>query len=752
MRRGKLLNRLLTNAAKLAAILTLAAVTAACSDFARGFREGLTGSDAPAGIVNQIEEHNQAGYDLIEEGKYEEGIARLKQAVELVYEVHPDYETLETSEESSEVFDAPFNNMSWAYNELGEYEESLYWIEKALLLLPNSDIEYVNKGNALYGLNRKDEAQDFYDLAIEKNEDSISAYYGRGMIYYDEGSYSDAADAFNRYLSLDSSDYDAAEMLLYSLIGQEKEEDALAFAEKWLGDYPERFEAYQLKMIALDYTSDFEELETFAIHIAETFPELPEAQELPGELYYDHGYYDESIAYFRKMRDKNVLEPSSLIWLIRNYSAKQDYASAEKEYAQAQSANPENAELSEAMGDMYSEQTMYDEAARYYETAAGLDPQNGWYAEAMLSALYSANRVDKCAEYGKSLLSEPRPNTGVAWYTGLCQLDRGDYNGSIEAFEAAVAADSEDYSSYAQLAYAHLLSGNDEEAGEYAAASLALYEEEPTALYVEQELKERERPLSERVEEFFRENYLYREASDRWDEAFAGLSRGASPQEIAETVERAKNPDDPFTFVIYGEDYDYLSSLGGDESIAFREEGDLLYLSILTFDETTDNRFIEILDGVEDPESKRLVLDLRGNSGGLADSANRMLDALLQDYVASTMIYSDGSTESYYSDSSALTFESIYVLVDEGTASAAELMTLGLKTYLPNVTIIGRETYGKGVGQVVFEDREAKIMVLVVNFYWNVKQTNIADTRIQPDIYVKGNAIDSFMKPIREGR
>lgn len=740
--------RILTVAAKLAAILTLAAVTASCSDFARGFREGLIGRDAPAGIVNQIEEHNQAGYDFIEEGKYEEGIARLEQAVELVYEVYPEYETLEIEEQSSDVFDAPFNNMSWAYNELGDFEESLYWIEKALLLLPNSDVEYVNKGNALYGLNLNDEALALYDQAIEKNEDSISAYYGRGMIYYDEGSYGEAEDAFNRYLSLDSSDYDAAEMLLYSLVGQAKDEDALAFADKWLGDYPDRFEAYKLKSIALEYTSDFEEIEAFALETAEAFPDLQEAQELPGKLYYDHGYYDESIAYFRKMQE--VMGQTSSIWIIRNYSAKQDYGSAEKEYAQAAGANPENAELPEVMGDMYMEQTLYAEAAQYYEIAAGIDPQNEWYAEAMLSALLSANRVNKCVEYGKNMLSEHRYNIGIAWNTGLCQLHTGDYEGAIDAFETAIAADPEDYSSLAQLANAHLMLGNDKEAGEYAAASLALYGEEPTALYVEQELKDREKPLSERVKKFFRENYLYQEDSARWNKAFAELNQAASPQEIAEAVERAQNPDDPFTFVIYGEDYDYLSSLDGDDSIAFREEGDLLYLSISTFDETTDNRFIEILDSVENPESKKLVLDLRGNSGGLADSANRMLDALLPDYVASTMIYSDGSTESYYSDSSALAFESIYVFVDEGTASASELITLGLKTYLPNVTIIGRETYGKGVGQVVFEDRAAKIMVFVVNFYWNVKQTNIAATRIQPDIYVSGNEIDSFMQPIRE--
>ncbi|RIX51467.1 tetratricopeptide repeat protein [Paenibacillus nanensis] len=747
------MNRLLTAAVKLAAILALAAVAAACSDFARGFREGLAEpADGPPEVVRAIEKHNQTGYDLIEEGKYDEGIGWLWEAVKFVYEVHPEYETLEDEVRSKELFDSPFNNMSWAYNELGDYEESLYWIDRALLLLPNTEIEYINKGNALYGLNRYDEAVDYYDLALEENEDSLNALYGKGLIYYDKGYYSGAADMFNRCLSIDSSDYDAAEMLLYSFLGREQEEDALAFAEKWLGDYPDRFDAYRLKSIALEHAGEFEEAEAFALQAAEAFPGLTEAQELPGRLYYDSGYYGEAVAYFKSRLASHPSESGSAVWLIRSYAAMQDYAAAEEAYHQAARSNPDHAELAEAMGDMYLDQTQYAEAAHYYGLAAEWEPYNEIYATAALEALYYGNRIDRCAASGASMRNKMSYSGNIAWYTGLCQLEKGDYESAVISFEEAVAINPDDYASLAQLAYAHLLTGNDEEAAEFASASLELYDSEATALYVEQELKERKRPLSKRVEAFFRDQYLYQETSSEWEKAFASLTEAASPQEIAEAVERAKKQDDPFTFVIYGEEYDQLSSLSGGESVTFREEGDLLYLSVSTFDATTDNRFIEILDSVKNPERKTLVLDLRGNAGGLSDSANRMLDALLPDYVTSTMIYRDGSTESYYSDSSSLAFKKIYVLVDEGTASAAELVTLGLKTYLPNVTIIGRDTYGKGVGQVVFEDRSAKMMVFVVNFYWNVKQTNIASTRIQPDIYVTGSSIDSFMKPVREGR
>ncbi|MCR2806881.1 S41 family peptidase [Paenibacillus soyae] len=734
----------------LTALLMMAAVLSGCSgivqSFGEGFREGLHGTEEE----RRIQALNEAGYTLIEEGSFEEAVVKLEEAVRLVYELHPEYETLEEERDVSGDLDTPFNNLSWAYNELGEFEESLRFIERSLLLLPNTEAEYVNKGNALYGLNRSEEALEQYNLAIEDNRRSESAYYGRGMIYYDEGKFKEAADDFNRYLSFDSSDYDAAEMLLYSLIGQEEAGEALKFADKWFGDYPERFEAYRLKAIALEYAGKEEELEAFGRLAAEKFPDLPEAQELPGELYYDGGNYEASIAYFRDRLEVNPEDRASYVWLIRNFTATEDLASAEALYAEAEPLFLADPELLEAMGDLYGNAWRYVEGARYYGLAAELDPSDEWYAAAKLEALYSGNRMVECAAYGAEKLDPESSFTSIAYYTGLCELERGEYEAAVRMFEHAVGVDPTDYMAYAQLAYASLQLGLDAEAREYADITLGMVENDSTAEYVAQELEDRKRPLGERVEQFFRENYLYQESSSNWDEAFAGISsRSATAEQIALVVDQAKRPDDPFTFVIYGEDYEQLTE-GGGEQVTYHEEDDLLYVSIPSFDAETDDRFISILDAVKQPENKTLALDLRGNAGGRSDSANRMLDALLPDYAASTMIYSDGYTESYYSDASSIAFDSIYILVDENSASAAELLALGLKSYLPNVTIVGRQTYGKGVGQVVFEDRSAKIMVFVVNFYWNVKQKNISEEKIRPDIEVEGNALESFMRPVRE--
>lgn len=53
-------------------------------------------------------------------------------------------------------------------------------------------------------------------------------------------------------------------------------------------------------------------------------------------------------------------------------------------------------------------------------------------------------------------------------------------------------------------------------------------------------------------------------------------------------------------------------------------------------------------------------------------------------------------------------FKHIYIFVNQNSASSSELLSLGLKKYLNNVTIIGTPTVGKGVGQITFEDKNKK--------------------------------------------
>ena len=101
------------------------------------------------------------------------------------------------------------------------------------------------------------------------------------------------------------------------------------------------------------------------------------------------------------------------------------------------------------------------------------------------------------------------------------------------------------------------------------------------------------------------------------------------------------------------------------------------------------------------PEDKTLIIDLRDNSCGLSDEVSKILDALLPECNPGYIIDRDGYITMYSSGKWHTSFKKIGILVNENTASSAELLTLSLKTFADNVTIIGKNS-GEGVGQVVF--------------------------------------------------
>ncbi|MHA7965150.1 S41 family peptidase [Paenibacillus sp. CAU 1782] len=699
---------------------------------------------------SSIKAFNQKGFDLMEEGRTEEAITQFEKAIDAIYEAKPELKELSSPIQSSEVYDSPFNNMSWAYHDLGDYEKSLEYIEIALLLLPNTDTEYINKGNALYGLARYDEAMEQYEKAIDYDNGSIYAHYGKGMIHYDRSQYREALQSFNAFLKKDESDYDALEMKVYSHIALGESAKALDYAEHIIGKYPDDYHVYRLKAIVLGDMGDFEASDQFHQELKAQFPDNPDVMDMLGEFYADYGYFDEAVAVFRdKLRDYPE-DADAYWWLIGIYDGMGEYEEAKTVYGEALDVVADKALIHEKMGDTAYNFGFYLDAADYYGYAAQALPDEPLHYMQQLSSLYSANRNVRCVELGQTARELFPDHSDIAWYSGLCQVELGEYEAAIQDLSDAAETDPESSEAWAQLAYANLLYGDEGKAREYSDRSLKLYSGNYTAEMVKESLKEKNKPIGSQIKAFFEENYLYLDAVEASKELLSELDQPDIPLElIAERFEKAKKKGDQFSFMIYGDDYDQLGYYE-ENDLELTEEGSMVYIRIPTFHMRTDDAFIDIIDRIDEPESKNLVLDLRGNGGGIAQSANIMLDALLPDYVTSMMIYRNGQTENFYSDPSYTEFRHIYILVDENSASASELLTLGLKSYLSNVTIVGRDTYGKGVGQYVFDDPVHKVLLYVVNFYWNVKQKNISDDGIKPDVYVQGNSLEAFMKPVRD--
>lgn len=112
--------------------------------------------------------------------------------------------------------------------------------------------------------------------------------------------------------------------------------------------------------------------------------------------------------------------------------------------------------------------------------------------------------------------------------------------------------------------------------------------------------------------------------------------------------------------------------------------------------------FSEIWQGLDEKNTRAVILDLRGNGGGVIDIAFKMADAMVQDanvYLAGVRWREDmGGLEEHFSTGGALPLNKIIVLVDGGTASAAELLAGSLQDNGAAV-LVGEKTYGKGQGQ-----------------------------------------------------
>lgn len=112
--------------------------------------------------------------------------------------------------------------------------------------------------------------------------------------------------------------------------------------------------------------------------------------------------------------------------------------------------------------------------------------------------------------------------------------------------------------------------------------------------------------------------------------------------------------------------------------------------------------FSEIWQGLDEKNTRAVILDLRGNGGGVIDVALKMANAMVQDkgvYLAGVHWREDmGGLEQTYSTGGGLPLNQIVVLVDGGTASAAELLAGSLQD-TGTALLIGEKTYGKGQGQ-----------------------------------------------------
>lgn len=172
-------------------------------------------------------------------------------------------------------------------------------------------------------------------------------------------------------------------------------------------------------------------------------------------------------------------------------------------------------------------------------------------------------------------------------------------------------------------------------------------------------------------------------------------------------------------------------------------EGDIGYIRITQFSDTTPGNVDKSLDEFENAGVKGIILDLRTNPGGTLSAAVEVASDFLRE--GQLVVYTKGRTkedrmEYVVKKSSPHPWHPLIVLVDQWSASGSEIVVGAIKDHKRGL-ILGDEnsTYGKGSVQTIFPMRDGKTgLKLTVADYYTPSGKNISKVGIEPDIKYSG--------------
>ena len=159
------------------------------------------------------------------------------------------------------------------------------------------------------------------------------------------------------------------------------------------------------------------------------------------------------------------------------------------------------------------------------------------------------------------------------------------------------------------------------------------------------------------------------------------------------------------------------------------------YIKIVSFmSGTTPNEFMEALNNTKDTDS--LIIDLRGNTGGLLDNAVFIADRFMSDGTIVDIIYRNGYKKSIKAKQDFNSLDKpIIVLVNGMSASASEILSGALKDS-HKATLVGNKTFGKGLVQKVVPLPNSTGVNVTIARYLTPNGTDINKLGIKPDIEI----------------
>ena len=164
------------------------------------------------------------------------------------------------------------------------------------------------------------------------------------------------------------------------------------------------------------------------------------------------------------------------------------------------------------------------------------------------------------------------------------------------------------------------------------------------------------------------------------------------------------------------------------------------YIRITSFNAKTPEQFMSTLNNLMAVGAESIIIDVRQNGGGVVSSLKPILNQFMTASVVASAEYADGSRKAIVETDTESTEISlpIAILVDEGTASAAELFAGAMRDGC-GATIIGTQTMGKAVMQNTYEFSDGSALTISTAKIYLTKSGTWDTEGIKPDYTVERN-------------
>ncbi len=211
---------------------------------------------------------------------------------------------------------------------------------------------------------------------------------------------------------------------------------------------------------------------------------------------------------------------------------------------------------------------------------------------------------------------------------------------------------------------------------------------------------------------------------ENYDDAI-DMIRGPEGTSIVLTIKRG---DETFDVTVTRENVD-VPTVGGTVL-----DNNIGYIKIEGFESVTYDQYKEVYDNLRNQGITSLIIDLRNNPGGLLNIVTKIADDIIPEGTITYTEDKNGNREYINSSEGELDIP-LVVLVNENSASASELLTAAVKD-TGKGTIIGKNTYGKGVVQTTFPLNDGSAVKLTTSKYYTPNGVCIDGVGIAPDIEV----------------